>query len=119
MFDSTYNTTPADLSTNIWGSHVFKNFHDVDGTRFFARHGNEVHFAFSLSANSFHPLGSLEAKQSMSVTAIYMVVLNFPKDQHFKYKNMHLMGVIPGPSKPSLAQINHVLSLLVLELLEF
>jgi hypothetical protein len=32
---------------------------------------------------------------------------------------MYLAGVIPGPGKPSLDQINHVLSLLVAELLEF
>ncbi|KAF9643355.1 hypothetical protein BDM02DRAFT_3104566 [Thelephora ganbajun] len=32
---------------------------------------------------------------------------------------MYLAGVIPGPGKPSLDQINHVLSLLVLELLDF
>jgi len=55
----------------------------------------------------------------MSATAIYMVLLNLPKDQRFKYKNMYLVGVIPGPSKPSLEQINHALILLVRELLEF
>ncbi|KAF9642808.1 hypothetical protein BDM02DRAFT_3105204 [Thelephora ganbajun] len=32
---------------------------------------------------------------------------------------MYLMGVIPGPSKLSLVQINHALSLLVFELMEF
>lgn len=119
VLDSAYDTAPEDYLADIWGSPVLKNFRDVDRTPFFARHGDEARLAFSLGADGFHPLGSLEAKQSMSATAIYMVVLNFPKDQRFKYKNMHLVGVIPGPSKPSLAQINHVLSLLVQELLEF
>ena len=119
ILDNAYHTTPGDRLADIWDSPVLKNFRDVDGTPFFARHGNEARFAFSLGADSFHPLGALEAKQSMSATAIYMVLLNLPKDQRFKYKNMHLVGVIPGPSKPSLAQINHVLSLLVVELLEF
>ena len=32
---------------------------------------------------------------------------------------MYLAGVIPGPGKPSLEQINHVLSLVVKEVLEF
>ena len=98
---------------------MLKNLRDDDNTPFFAKHGDELRLAFSLGADSFHPLGSLEAKQSMSATALYMVLLNLPKDQRFKYKNMYLVGVIPGPSKPSLEQINHVLSLLVLELLEF
>ena len=55
----------------------------------------------------------------MSATAIYLVLLNFPEDQRYKHKNMYLAGVIPGPGKPSLEQINHVLSLIVKELLEF
>ena len=119
VLDAAYDKPPADRMADIWDSPVFKNFRDVDKTPFFTRHGNEARFAFSLGADSFHPLGSLEAKQSMSATAIYMVLLNFPKEERFKYKNMYLVGVIPGPSKPSLAQINHALSLLVLELLEF
>ena len=117
--DAAYNLPSADRMTDIWDSPVFRNFRDVDKTPFFAKHGDEVRFAFSLGADSFHPLGSLEAKQTMSATAIYMVLLNLPKEERFKYKNMYLVGVIPGPSKPSLEQINHVLSLLVLELLEF
>ena len=104
---------------DIWDSPVLKNFRDVDNTPFFAKHSDELRLAFSLGADSFHPLGALEAKQCMSATAIYMVLLNLPKDQRFKYKNMYLVGVIPGPSKPSLEQINHALCLLVRELLEF
>lgn len=119
VLDGAFEAASEDRLDDIWSSSVFQSFRDVDETKFFARHGDEARFAFSLGADSFHPLGSLEAKQSMSATAIFMVLLNFPKDQRFKYKNMYLVGVIPGPSKPSLAQINHVLSLLVLELLEF
>ena len=109
----------SDRMSDIWDSPVFRGFRDTDGTRFFAKHGDDARFAFSLGADSFHPLGSLEVKQVMSATAIFMVLLNFPKDQRFKYKNMYLVGVIPGPSKPSLEQINHALVLLVKELLEF
>ena len=104
---------------DIWDSPVFRNFRDDDGTCFFAKHGNELRFAFSLGADSFHPLHNLEAKQIMSATAIFLVLLNFPEDQRYKYKNMYLAGVIPGPGKPSLEQINHVLSLVVEKLLEF
>jgi hypothetical protein len=119
VLDAAYNKPAKDRMTDIWDSPVFKKFRDTDKTPFFAEHGHEARFAFSLGADSFHPLGSLEAKQSMSATAIYMVLLNLPKEERFKYKNMYLVGVIPGPSKPSLEQINHALSLLVLELLEF
>jgi hypothetical protein len=104
---------------DIWDSPVFRNFHDDDKSNFFAKHGDEARFAFSLGADGFHPLHNLEAKQIMSATAIFLVLLNFPEDQRYKYKNMYLAGVIPGPGKPSLEQINHVLSLIVAELLEF
>lgn len=104
---------------DIWDSPVFKKFRDENGSRFFAKHGDEARFAFSLGADSFHPLHNLEAKQLMSATAVFLVLLNFPEDQRYKYKNMYLAGVIPGPGKPSLEQINHVLSLIVVELLEF
>jgi hypothetical protein len=55
----------------------------------------------------------------MSATAIHLVLLNFPEDQRYQHKNMYLAGVIPGPGKPSLEQINHALALIVKELLEF
>ena len=117
--DAAYDKPAADRMTDIWDSPVLRKFRDVDGTPFFAKHGDDLRLAFSLGADSFHPLGSLEAKQSMSSTAIYMVVLNLPKEERFKYKNMYLAGVIPGPSKPSLEQINHALACLVRELLDF
>ena len=119
MLDAAYDKPATGRMSDVWDSPVLNNFRDMDNTPFFAKHGNEARLAFSLGSDSFHPLGSLEAKQSMSVTTIYMVLLNLPKEERFKYKNMYLAGVIPGPSKPSLAQINHALSLLVLELLEF
>ena len=105
---------------DIWDSPVFRKVRDdEDGTPFFAKHGDEARFAFSLGADSWHPLHNLEAKQHMSATAIFLVLLNFPEDERYKYKNMYLAGVIPGPGKPSLEQINHALSLVVKELLEF
>ena len=73
---------------DIWDSPVFRNFHDEDGSYFFAKRGDEARFAFSLGADSFHPLHNLKAKQLMSATAIFLVLLNFPEDQRYKYKNI-------------------------------
>ena len=119
IIDEAPHRTPTGRISDIWDSSVFQNFRDDDGTPFFAKRGTEGRYAFSLGADSFHPLGNLEAKQSISSTAIYMVLLNLPENERYKYKNMYLAGVIPGPSKPSMEQINHVLDLLVKELLEF
>jgi hypothetical protein len=104
---------------DIWDAPVLRNFKDIDSKPFFRDRPGELRLAFSLNADGFHPLHKLEAKQTLSCTAVYMVVLNFPPHLRYLFRNMYLAGVIPGPGKPSLDQINHVLSLLVLELLEF
>ena len=119
IIDNMPHRTPTGRIADIWDSSVFQTFRDEDGLPFFAERGTEGRYAFSLGADSFHPLGNLEAKQSISSTAVYMVLLNLPESERYKYKNMYLAGVIPGPSKPSMEQINHVLTLLVKELLEF
>ena len=107
------------IMEDIWDAPVLRNFKDMDRKPFFwGRHG-ELHLAFSLNANGFHPLHKLEAKQTMSCTTIYMVLLNFPPTLCYLFQNMYLAGIIPGPGKPSLDQINHALSLLVSELLDF
>ena len=107
------------IMEDIWDAPVLRNFRDVDNKPFFCNRPNELRLAFSLNADGFQPLHMLEAKQTLSCTAIYMVILNFPPHLRYLFRNMYLAGVIPGPGKPSLDQINHVLSLLVLELLDF
>ena len=110
--------TPAYME-DIWDAPVLRNFRDLDSKPFFRNRPGELRLAFSLNADGFQPLHKLEAKQTLSCTAVYMVVLNFPPHLRYLFRNMYLAGVIPGPGKPSLDQINHVLSLLVLELLDF
>jgi len=104
---------------DIWDSPVLRNFRDVDQASFFRGRGEDLRLAFSLNADGFNPLHMLEAKQTLTCTAVYLVVLNFPPHQRYLFRNMYLAGVIPGPGKPSLNQINHVLSIIVTELLEF
>jgi len=63
----------------------------------------------------------LQGKRSdwASVTGIYMACLNLPLDIQYGADKMYLVGVIPGPKKPSLKQINNFLRVLVNELLKF
>ena len=104
---------------DIWDSPVLRNIRDVDGESFFRGRGEDLRLAFSLNADGFNPLHMLEAKQTLTCTAIYLVVLNFPPHLRYLFRNMYLAGVIPGPGKPSLDQINHVLVIIVAELLDF
>jgi len=119
LFREPCNRPATTVMRDIWDAPVLRNFKDVDGQSFFRDRGDEIRLAFSLNADGFNPFHMLEAKQSVSCTAIYMVVLNFPEHLRFLFRNMYLAGVIPGPGKPSLDQINHALSLVVAELLDF
>ena len=52
-----------------------------------------------------------------SVGAIYIAVLNYPRQLRYKRENIILVGVLPGPHEPSL-QMNAFLELLVRDLLK-
>ena len=80
---------------------------------------DELRLVFSLSVDGFNPFQMKEAKQSVSSTGMSMVCLNLPPHLRYLPENMYLVGVIPGPSKPSTTEINHFLSILVDELLIF
>lgn len=73
----------------------------------------EGRYIFALAIDGFNPYHMKEAKQSVTTTAIYMTCLNLPPHLRFLPENMYLVGVIPGPEKPSLDEINHALRILV------
>lgn len=79
----------------------------------------ETRLIFSLAVDGFNPYQSKTAKQTVSCTAIYMVCLNLPPHLRYLPENMYLVGVVPGPTKPSLDELNHFLRLLVDDLLPF
>ena len=63
--------------------------------------------------DSFNPYHMKEAKQTVSSMAIWLTLLNLPHHLHNRPENMFLAGVIPGPRKPSLSNINHSIKLLI------
>jgi hypothetical protein len=67
----------------------------------------------------FNPLGNKQARKSISSGVIFMVCLNLPLHLCYKHENVYLVDIIPGPKAPHLQQINHILAVLVDELLEF
>ncbi len=89
------------------------------GERFLPGPVDETRVAFSFSMDSFNPFHMKEAKQTVSSTAIWLTVLNLPPHLRYRPENMFLAGIIPGPRKPSLSDVNHSLKLLINVLLEF
>ena len=104
---------------DIWDAPALRTFLGPDGhSPFIKRPGSEGRLIFSLCMDGFNPYRMKEAGKKGTVTAIYMVCLNLPPEIRYDVENMYLVGIIPGPNEPSVHQINHILSLIVDDLLE-
>jgi Transposase family tnp2 len=99
--------------------HLCKILQKPKGERFLPGPTDEMRLAFSFSIDSFNPYHMKEAKQTVSSTALWLILLNLPPHLRYRPENMFLAGIIPGPRKPSLSDINHSIKLLVDVLLEF
>lgn len=107
------------VMSDIWDAPIIREILMEDKTRFVDAPDDETRLIFGLSADGFNPYQSKQAKQQVSVTAIYMYCLNLPPHLRYLPENIFLVGVIPGPTKPSTDQFNHFLEPLVRDLLNF
>ena len=104
---------------DIWDTEFMRDFPDPTQTTherrpfFTPDMKQDGRYAFSLSADSFDPLGNVTAKHTISATGINMVLLNLPPHSRHKTENLYHAGVIPGPGKPSNEQMNHFTQLIV------
>lgn len=110
-------SAPAEMK-DIFDGEILQDFKGPDGQHF-SIGGNEGRYVFSLCVDYFNPLGNKQAGKSKSIGLISMVCLNLPPELRYKPENMFLFGIVPGPHEPPLACINHYLSHLMDELLEF
>jgi len=56
-------------------------------------------FALMLNIDWFKPF----KHRKYSVGAMYLTVLNLPREERFRKENMLLVGVIPGPGEPNVS----------------
>ncbi|KZT32551.1 hypothetical protein SISSUDRAFT_993965, partial [Sistotremastrum suecicum HHB10207 ss-3] len=105
--------SPDGAMRDIWDGHALREFKDSDGTPFFINHPTLGRYAFSLNVDGFNPYHMKTAGKQVTVTAIYMVCLSLPFDLRYLVENVYLAGVIPGAPKPSLQDINKLLTHLV------
>jgi hypothetical protein len=103
--------------TDVWDGSVWKTFPDstVPPRPYTSISGNLV---FSLFVDWFNPFRG-KHQAPVSVGAIVLVCLNLPPSQRYREENLFLFGIIPGPSEPSVFQINGILRPLVEELQQF
>jgi hypothetical protein len=100
---------------DVWHGRVWQEFVDDDnGAGIFTQHSGNL--VFSLYLDWFNAEEASNLGEHNSLGAITLVCLNLPPTQRYKVQNMFLFGIIPGPTEPSLEQVNHLLRPLVEEL---
>jgi hypothetical protein len=105
-----HRSIPAGVMADIYDGAVWKSFLCLDGQDFLL---DKYTLGLSLNVDWFRPYKHVE----YSVGAIYVAVLNYPRQLRYLRENVMLVGIIPGPHEPSL-QMNAFLEPLVRELLK-
>ena len=94
--------------TDVYDGKLWKEFLNPEGVPFLSLANN---YAFQLNVDWFNPYTHTQHSEG----AIYLTILNLPREKRFLQENVILAGVIPGPKEPSL-NINSFLKPLVIEL---
>ena len=91
---------------NFW-----KDFVDENGERYFSDPRN---LGGILNIDWFEPFENVQYSRGV----IYLALLNLPRELRFKWENIIIVGIIPGPKEPKL-NVNSYLEPLVNDLLTF
>lgn len=101
---------PGGVMSDVYDAAVWKSFLSVDGEDLLA---NGYTLGLLINVDWFQPYKHV----SYSVGAIYVSILNFPRQMRNRRENIIVIGIIPGPNEPKL-HMNSFLELLVKELLQ-
>lgn len=120
MMDSIPRTASVkELAKDIWDA---KGIHEVkwkDGKSYAELPKDQLRVVLTMAIDWFNAHHSPEAKKKWSIGAIYMIILNLPAHIRYRPENICLVGIIPGPKKPSMEQMNHFLKPIVDEFVPF
>ena len=97
-----------DAFCDIYDGRMWKEFMNPDGKPFLSLPYN---FALALNVDWFQPFKTT----AYSCGAMYVSILNLPREERYTVENTVLVGVIPGPREPS-KSMNSYLAPLVQEL---
>ena len=95
---------------DIYDGKIWNEFCVYDGRSFLA---NPLSFVFTINLDWFRPF----KRSQYSIGAIYMTVMNLPRNMRNKLENILLVGILPGPSEPT--NISSFIKPLVNELEDF
>ncbi|POW11052.1 hypothetical protein PSTT_05552 [Puccinia striiformis] len=111
----TYSNPQPETCAHLWDGSIWYTFQDAEGRLFHQRFGN---LSFGIYVDWFNPMGNKISGKHHSVGAIILFCLSLPVTVSHRYQlqNLFFVGITPGPSEPTVLQINNVLLLLVEEL---
>ncbi|XP_066928357.1 uncharacterized protein [Clytia hemisphaerica] len=95
---------------DIYDGKIWQNFSKDKGEWFFKDKRN---LGLMMNIDWFQPF----TNSDYSLGVIYMVILNLPREERFKYENMIVCGIIPGPKEPA-KHVNTFLKPIVADLLK-
>lgn len=98
------------MLTDMQDAEIYKTFLAQDGSNYFS---NPYNIGFIMNVDWFQPFKNSE----YSLGAIYMAITNLPREDRFKWENILLCGIIPGPKEPS-HDMNTYIKPIVDELIE-
>jgi hypothetical protein len=104
---------------DIFDGDFLRDFIGPDGKTRYGEGKNEGRYAFTLCVDFFNPNSNKQAGKKVSVGIISLACLNLPANERYKPENMFLAGIIPGPKEPPLNTLNHYLTPLVDDFLDF
>lgn len=108
-----------DVMTDIWSSPAIKDLKGPDGKPFLEGPKGEGRYLLSFAVDGFNPFHNKEAKQVVTSTGFWAILLNFPPPLRHLFENMCLLGNAPSPNSPTVGRLNPFVDLMVREFLEF
>ena len=99
----------SDQMTDIFDGQLWKDFQKHNGEDFLNTHRN---YGLMLNFDFFQPM---KHRKDYSVGVLYLVVLNLPRAERFKWENVIVVGIIPSMGKEP-KNLNSFLKPLVEEL---
>jgi len=103
------------MLADIYDSEIWKNFSDTSDVPYFTPETADCHLGIMINLDWFQSFES----SVYSCEAIYGVICNLPREIRFRKEYMLTLGLLPEPNEVKLHKINHYLSPIVDELLEF
>ena len=92
---------PDNILADVYDARVWKEFSTDKYKNYFKNPGNLL---LSINVDWFQPF----VHTNYAVGALYLVILNLPREVRYKIENIILVGVIPGPKEPHLLMNSYI-----------